>query len=233
MTHRLVVVLLSSTLLTWGCEGKLPTPTTPTSTLSVAPSAPPQLRALRVLGRVVDGAGNPVAGARVTVWDQPTATASSDLMGAFDLMAPIKEGDRGFWITVEKAGYETSELVRSVDTAETTSLRLHQIRSIAAGESIRSVVNPDDSACGYHWGFICRRVRVTALTSGTVTVEVVADGIVAVGMPVGSVGFPQPLERRVSIPVTAGTEVSVDVATNGSVDAPAGFTLNTSLTPAR
>ena len=141
----------------------------------------------------------------------------------------ITAQDRSFWVTVEKAGYETSELARSVDTAATTSLRLHKIRSIAAGESLQLVVNPDDSACGYHWGFICRRVRVRSGSSGTLILEVVSD-VAGLGMPVGPTGFPQTFERRISVPVNAGSEISVDVA--GPIGASAEFTLNTSLTRA-
>jgi hypothetical protein len=51
-------------------------------------------------------------------------------------------------------------------------------------------------------------------------------------MPVGPVGFPQSLERRISVSVKAGSEVSVDVAAGWPVTAPSEFTLNTSLTPA-
>jgi hypothetical protein len=200
-----------------------PTPTAPVT------SALPQLEALHVVGLVVDGANSPVAGASLTSWSNPTDTRISDPSGAFDMTVPVKAQDRWFWITVEKAGHETSELVRSVDTAATTSLRLHQIRSIAAGESLHLVVNPDDSACGYHWGFVCRPVRVRSGSSGTIMLEVVSD-VAGLGMPVGPMGFPQTLERRISVPVKAGSEISVDVA--GPIGASAEITLNTSLTPA-
>jgi len=206
------------------------TPTMSTPTVPITPATTPQPQPLHVVGRVVDGANNPVAGAKVTQWDTSNTTIS-DASGAFDMTATMKAADRSFWVTVEKAGYETSELNRSVDTAANTSLRLHQIRNIAAGESFRAVVNPDDSACGYHWGFVCRRVRITPTSSGTLTLQVVSDA--ELGMPVGPVGFPQPLERRVSAPVMAGSEVSVDVAAGWPVTVSAEFTFNTSLTPAK
>jgi hypothetical protein len=215
-----------------GCDQQppaMPTPTMPTQTSQVAPITTPQRQPLHVGGRVVDSANNPVPGARVTQWDSSNTTIT-DANGAFDVTATITAQDRSFWVTVEKSGFETSELNRSVDTAANTSLRLHEIRNLAAGESLRAAVNPDDSACGYHWGFVCRRVRITLESSGTLTLEVVSDG--RLGMPVGPVGFPQPLERRISVPVKAGSEVSVDVATDGPFSASSEFTLNTSLMPA-
>jgi hypothetical protein len=186
---------------------------------------------MHVVGRVVDDAGNPVGGAKLTGWDQPTATATSDTAGAFDLSMMVKEQDRSFWFTAEKSGYETSELNRSVDGSAATAVRLHPIQRLSTGESIRAVLYPDDSACGYHWGFICRRVRVTASATGTLMVEIVSEGIATLGMPLGPVGFPQPLERRVTFPVNAGSEVSIDVAANSPLQSAAGFTIHTSVTP--
>jgi hypothetical protein len=186
---------------------------------------------LRVTGRVVDGADRPLSGARITSWSNTTATGVSDASGTFDMAVPVAAQDRWFWITVDKPGFETSELMRSVHTAGSTSLRLHQIRNIDAGDTLRSIVSPDDSACGYHWGFICRRVRIRSSSSGSLTLEV--SGVAELGMPVGPVGFPQTLESRMSVPVSAGSEVSIDVAAGWPLGAPAEFTLTTSLTPAR
>ena len=231
--NRLGVLFLAA-IVTCGCNGQSTTQPTP-----VVPVVTPQptgtsiVAPVRVLGRVIDDVNNPVAGARVTRWDSLTETTISDADGAFEMTLALKAQDRSFWVTVEKAGYETSELNRSVDTAATTSLRLHQSRSIAAGESLASVINPDDSACGYHWGYFCRRVRVRSESSGTLTLEVVSDAVTGLGLPVGPVGFPQQLERRLLIPVTAGSEISIDVAANGPLNVSGAFTLNTSLTQAR
>ena len=230
-------VLFLATIVTSGCEGQ---PTTqPTPVVPVAPAATPQptptftSTPLHVVGRVIDGVNNPVTGARVTRWDSLTETTISGADGAFDMTLAMKPQDRSFWVTVEKAGYETSELNRSVDTAATTSLRLHKIQSVAAGESLGSVINPDDSACGYHWGYLCRRIHVRPQSPGTLTLEVVSDAVTGLGVPVGPVGFPQQLERRLLIPVTAGSEISIDLAANWPLDGSAAFTLNTSLTQAR
>ena len=160
-------------VVTCGCGGQPPTTPTPTMSIPTAPitpATPPPRQTLHVVGRVVDSANSPVAGARLTQWDTAN-TAITDANGAFDMAATITAQDRSFWTTVEKPGFETSELARSVDTAANTSLRLHQISTIAAGESLHLAINPDDSACAYHWGYVCRRVRVRAQSSGTLTFD--------------------------------------------------------------
>lgn len=229
---RLAIVSVASVTVL-GCGGGVPT--TPSATVSApvptaVPSPSPRtLQPLQVVGRVLDSADHPVAGARVTQWDTANST-TSDANGYFDLAATVAPQDRSFWMTVEKPGFETSEQARSVDTAMLTTLRLHQIRTLAAGESFRSVVSPDDSACGYHWGFVCRRVRVKAPAPGALIIDLISDGaVIGVGIPLGSVGVQGPFERRISVPVREGDEVTVDVGASWDVGPGATFTLNTSL----
>jgi len=110
-------------------------------------------------------------------------------------------------------------------------LRLHQVRTITAGESMQDVVGADDSACGYHWGFVCRRVRVHAPAAGTLIVDIASDAV-GLGVAVaGPVGFAQPVERRLTVPVKAEAEVVIDVSAAWDVPAAARFTLSTALTP--
>jgi len=173
----------------------------------------------------------PVGGARVTQWDTAN-TAIVDANGVFELTASVTPQDRSFWVTVEKPGFETSELARTIDTAANTSLRLHQIRTIPAGQSFQAAVTADDSACGYHWGYVCRRVHVTAPASGTLTAEISSDrSDVAVTIVDGPVGFPQVLARRISVSVKAGTETIMDISTGSDTPAAASFSLNTALVP--
>jgi hypothetical protein len=47
--------------------------------------------------------------------------------------ASVTPQDRSFWVTVDKPGFETSELARSIDSAGEYSLRLHQTRTIPSG----------------------------------------------------------------------------------------------------
>jgi hypothetical protein len=188
------------------------------------------MQPLRIAGRVVDTTNNPVPGARVTQWDTANTTMT-DANGAFEMTASVTPQDRSFWVTVEKPGFETSELARNIDTAANTSLRLHQIRTISAGESVPGAVSADDSACGYHWGYVCRRVRVSAPAAGTLTAEIAADEGVGVALAGGPVGFPQPLERRISVPVTAGSDVTIEISAAWDIPAAVRFTLNTALAP--
>ena len=230
-SRLVVLVLLALTAACGGQQGATaPTPTVAPANNSTPTSAPRVPQPLHVTGRVLDTANVPVAGARVTQWDTANTT-TTDAGGAFEITASVTAQDRSFWVTVEKAGFETSELARSVDTAAHTSLRLHQVRTMTAGESIEGVVGADDSACGYHWGFVCRRVRVSAPTSGTLVVEIASDSSglgVAIG---GPVGFPQAIERRISSPVKAGSEVVVDISAAWDIPAAARFTLRTALAP--
>lgn len=206
------------------------TPTTPTPSASLTPSAPTpsrEVQELHVIGRVVDDMGSAVAGAKVTQWDT-TRTTFSDSNGAVDLTVAVEANAKSFWVTVEKAGFETSELTRDIDAAGGTSLRLRRIQSIVAGESAHLIVQPDDSACGYHWGYLCRRVRVRSDSVGKLAIEVISD-TAHVGIPVGNVGFPQRLESRVSIAVTAGSETSVEIATGFPLDGPTNVRIDTVL----
>jgi hypothetical protein len=233
LRSRLVLLLLAETFAL-GCGGQSPTTPTPAATPSPnpAPTAPTRVvQPLRVSGRVLDTTNTPIPGARVTQWDTAN-TATTDANGSFELTASVTPEDRSFWVTVAKPGFETSELARSVESAGNTSLRLHQLRMIVAGDSFQAAVNADDSACGYHWGYVCRRLRVSASASGTLIAELSSDrSDVGVAIVAGPVGFPQPLERHISVPVKAGTEVAIDVSTGWDTPAAASFTVLTRLAP--
>ena len=232
LRSRLVLLFLAEACAA-GCGGHAPTTPTPTVAASTqtAVASPRAVQPLRVAGRVVDTMNAPVGGARVTQWDTAN-TAVADANGVFELTASVSSQDRSFWVTVEKPGYETSELARSIDTAANTSLRLHQIRTIPAGQSFQAAVTTDDSACGYHWGYVCRRVHVTAPASGTLIAEISSDrSDVGVAIVQGPIGFPQVLERRVSLPVKAGAETIMDISTGSDTPGPASFSLNTALVP--
>jgi Carboxypeptidase regulatory-like domain len=215
-----------------GCGGQqastAPTPIVASDTNPNPAPAARVIQPLRIAGRVLDDANTPVSGARVTQWDTAN-TATTDASGAFEMTASVTPQDRSFWVTVEKPGFETSELARNIDAAPSASLRLHQVRTMTAGESIQGVVNADDSACGYHWGFVCRRVRVNSPASGTLIVELASDSS-GLGVAIaGPVGFPQPVERRISVSVKAGSEVIIDISAAWDISAPARFTLTAAL----
>jgi len=221
-------------MLASGCGGQQAS-TAPTSIAAPVNNAAPSpatraIQSLRITGRVLDTRDTPVPSARVTQWDTANTT-TTDANGAFEMTASVTPQDRSFWVTVEKPGFETSEQARDIHTAANASLRLHQVRTITAGESMQDVVGADDSACGYHWGFVCRRVRVHAPAAGTLIVEMASDAV-GLGVAVaGPVGFVQPVERHLAVPVKTGSEVVIDVSAAWDIPAAAPFTLNTALTP--
>lgn len=229
---RLRIVMVAT--VACGCGGQqastAPTPIVePVINPSPAP-APRVIQPLRIAGRVLDTANTPVSAARVTQWDTANTT-TTDANGGFEMTASVTPQDRSFWVTVEKPGFETSELARNIDTAANASLRLHQVQTMGAGESIQGVINADDPACGYHWGYVCRRVRVSSPASGTLIVEIASDNSglgVAIAAPVG---FPQPIERRISVSAKAGSEVIIDISAASDIAATARFTLRTTLAP--
>jgi len=234
LRFRSLVVVLLAVLLS-GCGGQqassAPTPTVAPANNSTAPPPTRALQPLRIAGRVLDATNAPVPSARVTQWDTANTTMT-DANGSFEMTARVTPQDRQFWVTVEKAGFETSEQARDIQTAASAALRLHQVRTINAGESIQDVVKADDSACGYHWGFVCRRVRVNSPAPGTLIVEIVSDANgLGVALFAGPVGFEQPIERRLSIPVKPGAEVIIDISAAWNIPAATRFTLNTTLAP--
>ena len=227
-------VFVPLALLFSGCGGQqaatAPTPTVAPASNSTTPPPTRVLQPLRIAGRVLDATDAPVPNARVTQWDTANTT-TTDANGAFEMTASVTPQDRQFWVTVEKPGFETSEQARDIQTATSASLRLHQVRTINAGETIRDVVMADDSACGYHWGFVCRRVRVNSPATGTLIVEIASDaGGLGVALA-GPVGFEQPIERRLSVPVKPGAEVIIDISAAWDIRAATRFTLNTTLAP--
>ena len=231
--HSRFLIIGTIATVACGCGGSQGS-TAPTAIAAVNNPAPaPPVRAvqpLRISGRVLDTTDTPVPGARVTQWDTANTT-TTDANGAFEMAASVTPEARSFWVTVEKPGFETSEQARDIQAAANASLRLHQIRTITAGQSIQDVVAADDSACGYHWGFVCRRVRVQSPAAGTVIVEMNTDAVglgVAIAAPVG---FAQPIERRLALPVKAGAEVMIDISAAWDIPGAARFTLNTFLTP--
>lgn len=93
------------------------------------------------------------------------------------------------------------------------NFRLHRIKRITAGDSIVLSVTPDNGEClGWLVG-PCGRVRVEALADGNLTVEAIPTPLPA-GLPQVEVCCASGNEYHgnpVTLPVTAGTEVWVEV----------------------
>jgi hypothetical protein len=189
----------------------------------------------------------PVAGATVKVGGSPGGSAVTDASGAFDIAVSINPQLRplGFvWVNIERAGYERSLSGASFESFGSPSgiadvsqdYRLHRIRTITAGAAMRLVVAPDDPWCGFEGEWSCRIIRIRSLQAGTLIVEAIPDEGSGFGLVLSGVyKYPFTLTPRISIPVGAGHETSVDLLTgfdwvNGKpVGAPKGITLITSL----
>ena len=225
MTRVLMPILAA--MVAGACSDGIPiAPSPPVDPAPVVSTPAPQLQPLHITGRVVDSSDKGVPDATITQWDRPnTATSGPD--GRFEMDLAVKPNDRWFWVTVEKPGYERSELAREVSGADVTSLRLHQPLNIAAGDSIHLAIHPDDPACGYHWGYICRYVRVNTVDAGLLTVEL-TNAAPDVTVSLASSGSVVSFEKRRTIPVSGGTTIAFEIQTGPT---PVEFTLSTSLTP--
>ena len=124
------------------------------------------------------------------------------------------------------------------------NVRLHRTEWIVAGVSKTLTVTPDDTLCSNNlqdpsFGgptYVCRSVRVVAPSDGVMTVEAVStQDRTHPPLEVETVGgAPCCFERManpVSIPVTAGTEVLVNVEMASGSTTSQSFTLTTSMTP--
>ena len=93
------------------------------------------------------------------------------------------------------------------------NFRLQRVKSMTAGDSIVLSVAPDNGDClGWLYG-PCGRVRVAAPADGNLTVEAVltqgSAGLLQ--LEVCCVSGNERYGNPVTLPVTAGTEVSVEV----------------------
>ena len=94
-------------------------------------------------------------------------------------------------------------------------------------------LGPDDGMCvtGLSWTLatVCRTVRVTAQANGTMTVQAISSG--DGGQPLVSVCCVSGDDRGgnpVTLPVTAGTEFTVEVGLTGSISKPQSIMVKTS-----
>lgn len=228
--NRLAVVLLT-VLLTGACDGRLPTmPTAIIPSVPGTPSPIPPWVTYRFVGFVVDGGDEPVTNANLTFSDRRSTTAVTDASGAYDVSIELRQ--RSATVIVSKPGYESSIHGVGLDPEMDTSrrnLRLHQIRSITAGESVHLSVNQDDPTCDYEMIWNCRRIRVRSASPSTVMLEVMPDDAGArFGLLIGPIQEPYQPKSRLSVPVTAGSEIPVDIL---FVRNDRGFTLKTWLGP--
>lgn len=227
MSRSTALLLLAA--IGTACNGA---PTEPT--LSIArPTAPPApTRTFEITGTVTESSGAPVEGATVRwTWpNQAPASATTDGQGVYDLVieTAIQFATSSIGIRAEKAGYEANWQYVSLLQNPSQNFRLRRRVQIAAGESIRVEVGPDDSFCGLADEWRCRRVRVFSSRSGTLTLEVVPDNPASTaGLMTAPVYTCCSASTAIVVPVG---ETQVDVLRPWTVTSPEMLVLSTRLT---
>ena len=226
----LMAVLVS---VGWACGSQpIMAPTSPSSIPAPAPVPGPQR--YHVSGIVTDAAGaTPIASAWVTLWHEDRALdARTDANGFYsfsfnasgpyrppfrivpaDILGLLAVGDgpdwtslRGHWAGVYRLPWGETELVHNV--------RLRPVRTLAAGQSMALLVEPDSSLrwdpefdpTFVSFDTLWEEFLVSVPTDGMLTVNVRPDGDAIPTLLCQYVGCPSFLvQGTVSIPVHAGT----------------------------
>jgi hypothetical protein len=160
---------------------------------------------------VRDEADRPVDGAELKFYAGETPTAMTDVNGKYDVSLDAARSGGGFEVAVQRAGFESSWYWATVSASDVTrNFRLHQPRTISAGDSARLSIILDDPACGFELEYRCRRVLVRSAATGTLTLEAVPDkSTVALGVVIRDVQYPGSFVPQLSIRVEAGSETPV------------------------
>jgi Carboxypeptidase regulatory-like domain len=204
--------------------------------LSFRLSPPPTPTVLT--GRVTDSTNSaPIAGAIVSINGRYRGT--TDSLGNYSVAGLLDAGGN-YNFTYVSANNYTSDY-RYIRGAS-QNVRLNRIERITAGGSTAVTVAPDDSLCvnnvqdfpGLGQDYVCRSVRVVAPSDGVMTLEAVStQGGAHPPLEVETVGVSPCCSERMgnptSIPVTAGTEVVVNVEMVLGSTTSQSFTLTTSM----
>ena len=207
----------------------------------------------RLIGIVTDDEGHRVPNAKITVEscsDIPGGCAFMYVSGTSDAAGVFSvdfNGDPNLlfgcaaFAWAYKEGYDVYARYLCSKTPDfSQSLLLHRPKQIVAGESAAVTVAPDDSVCysndfdepgTFLTPWLCRAVHITVPFDGTLTVEALPNSPV-VAAPTGldvEYGSGLCCGKRVSIPVTAGTDVPASILMDSRSTASQSFTLNTSL----
>lgn len=198
-----------------------------------------------VTGVVSDDVGTPLAGIVVTMrfylsGFMKSPATRTDAAGAYKIVFnanPWTEPSRGRAAAradLTPDGYEWYyRTVYATAPQIVENFRLHRLQRIAPGESAMLPLGPDDGMCvtGLSWTLatVCRTVRVTAQENGTMMVQAISSG--DGGQPLVSVCCVSGDDRGgnpVTLPVTAGTEFTVEVGLTGSISKPQSIMVKTS-----
>src|SRR5262245_25059405 len=225
-------IVFSAVFLTAACSSPS-SATAPTPTPTPAPRPPALGPSSRVSGMVVDDRGVGLADVTMAFGTyNGTVNVGTDGTGRYDVTVDPWIG--GVSVDLRKPGHEPATHFIQVGFGEdaTRNLRFYPILRTAPGQSLRLSVGVGDPACGLDWEFVCRTVRLTSTTTGTVTVEAIPDreGI-QLGLASATDFWPRINTSVLSLPITSGEERSVNVLLWWATTATEGFTLITSFDP--
>ncbi len=223
-----------------GCGGNAPTmptsvpaPSTPAPSTSTRPSP----SSIVLTGQITDAATSaPIAGAIVRINGRYSAV--TDASGKYSVSGLLDAGGGSDFTYVSAADYVSDyRYIRS----SSQDVRLNRIQRITAGESKIITVAPEDTLCfnnmqdtpGLGRDYLCRSVRIVALTAGTLTIEAVStqDGArPPLEVEVADEPVDWSLQNPKSFQVAAGTEVAVNVEMSAASTTSQSFTVMTSIT---
>lgn len=207
--------------------------------------------AYEVTGMVIDEDGRPLASAAVAFDfvspDNPSRFAQpqvrTDAAGYYLISftaAPGAYAGSVAFTRANKDGYEADNrwFRAETDGSHTLNFHLYRSRRLTAGETTTVAIAPDDSICfnNFHdfpglGDYICRTVRIMAPIDGVMTIEAisVANGTHP-SLTVETVNASVwPLENPTSIPVSAGTEVMVNIEMPADSSTRESFMLTTAM----
>jgi hypothetical protein len=212
---RLVVVF--GLLLAVACDSP---PTAPTWLRTPPPAYTP----FRVTGRVTDERGMPIAGASISLFQQPNTVTNAD--GSYEL-SDAPANPYGFGLSATREGYERNDQWVAFAAEAVQNFRLRAVVRITSGEGLTVVVDSDDTLYGVSEQYRARRVRVVAQGTG----NLVVDGS-STGRPVllsdHDIEYFPCCPTRLNLAVSTGQEVTVHVLAYWA-DVPAEFAVTTGL----
>jgi hypothetical protein len=191
-------------------------------------------------GQVTDRATSaPISGATVSINGRYRST--TDSLGNYSVVGFLDAGGNHNFTYVSANDYVSDyRYIR----ATSQNVHLYRIQRIMAGDSVTVTVAPDDKLCvnnvqdtpGLGQDYVCRSVRVVAPSDGVMTVEAISTQSGArPPLEVETVGVSPCCSERlgnpVSIQLTAGTEVVVNVEMVLGSTASQSFILKTTLAP--
>jgi hypothetical protein len=233
--HSAMVCLAVLAVLASGCKGGQTTPT----------PLPSTGQAFEVTGIVTDDQGVPLRGVAVTMRHylggfMRSPSVLTDASGGYTISFTASpwtdsNGSAAARADIITEGYEWYyRTVRATSSHLVEDFRLHRINRITAGDSIVLSVTSDNGTCiGWLYG-PCARMRVAPLANGNLTIEGVPtqEGAPLPQLEVCCVSGNERGGNPVTIPVRAGTEVTVEVGQpSQSVTTSESVTVKTSFEP--